>query len=121
MATNSTSSRPLSMAARSTRRPIRPNPLMATFTAMISSLSLPVRDYGSAEPFAHGLGDGFRRDAEMPEQILGRRRGAEAGHADEDPLRSQPAFPAEADRGLDADAQGVAQHFFLVADILRRE
>ena len=35
-----TSLRPLSIIARSTRRPMRPNPLMATFTAMVVIPSL---------------------------------------------------------------------------------
>src|SRR3954453_20523556 len=108
---HSTSVRLLSIIARSTRRPMRPNPLMATFTAMVVFL-LPVsRFYAkSAQALLHRRDNRLRRDAEMLAQALGRGRAAEAAHADEDALRPQPAVPAEADRGLDAHPQRIAQH-----------
>ncbi len=71
----------------------------------------------------HGTADGHRRprsreqsrvrrgdhrlggDAELAVQHLGRRRGAEAGHADEVAAVAEPARPVAVDRRLDADAR----------------
>src|SRR5262245_49033334 len=100
MVTNSRSWRPASQAARSTRRPMRPNPLMETFTAIAS---IPSRY--SAEPFARRGDHRLGRDSKVLEEFVGRRAGAEAGHADEGAVGAKPAFPAHADRGLDADAR----------------
>ena len=63
-------------------------------------------------------GDGVRRDAELLIKLLEWRRGAKAVHADEDPVRTQPAVPAKADRSLDADPWCGAQHVGAVAGIL---
>src|SRR6266481_689426 len=94
--TTSMSLRPDSMMARMTLRPMRPKPLIATRTAMSSSVSLP----SSSGQTARRLGDRLGRDAEMLVEIrrLGRR--AKTLHADECALGSEPAFPTEAGRRL---------------------
>src|SRR5277367_2048102 len=105
MATGTMSSRPLSIIARNTRRPMRPKPLMATLTGMVSILSLlsgPLLARGCAEGIdldqpdaaespanspqflAHRGRDGLGRDTEVFVKNLIRCRGPEVGHSDED-------------------------------------
>src|SRR5262249_41654410 len=91
IATTSISLRPDSTMARSTLRPMRPKPLIATRTAMSPSVV--------PEP-ARGVCDRLGRDAEMLEEIRGLARSAKAFHADVASRRSQPALPAEARRRL---------------------
>src|SRR5713101_4848486 len=95
IATTSTSLRPDSTMARRTLRPMRPKPLIATRTAMSSSVI--------SEP-ARRLGDRLGRDAEMLEKIGGLARAAEALHADERAAHAEPALPAEARGRLAGDA-----------------
>ena len=66
-----------SRIARSTSRPMRPNPLIATRMVMLFLLML------FAERREGRSGRGFGGDAEMLVKILVRRAGAEAVHADE--------------------------------------
>jgi hypothetical protein len=80
--------RPDSTMARRMLRPMRPNPLMATFTAMLRSL-LRASAGRPRRTTLHGGagGHGFGRDAEMLVEFLVGRAGAEAGHADEGAVR----------------------------------
>src|SRR5262249_19193706 len=87
--------RPDSMMARSTLRPMRPKPLIATRTAMSSSVA--------SEP-ARRFRDRLGRNAEMPIEIRRLARSAKAFHADKSPSCSQPAFPAKTRRRLAGDA-----------------
>src|ERR1044071_6775154 len=93
------------MMARSTRRPMRPKPLIATFTAMTRSLPL--------QTFL-GRGDrGIGGDAEMLVEIGPRRRGAEPGHADEAAVGADVVLPPEGARGLDGDAHAARAYHAL--------
>src|SRR5438046_2609798 len=89
IATTSMSLRPDSTMARKMLRPMRPKPLIATRTAMSTSVI--------SEP-ARCLGDRLGRDAEMPVKVGGLARAAEAFHADERAARAKPTLPAEARR-----------------------
>src|SRR5579883_28561 len=117
IATNCRSLRPLSKAARSTWRPIRPNPLIATRTAIVLSsgnflFAGPGRPPGRCSETFLGRGDHrLRGDAEMYIERLVGSGSAEAAHADEDAVGAEIALPAEAHAGLDADAQrALAEH-----------
>src|ERR1700753_1913131 len=83
-----------SWRARRTRRPMRPNPLIATRSAMTLF---------SLQCFLRGLRRGFGGDAEMLVDVLVRRGGAERVHADEDAARSDVTVPAFAHAGFDGD------------------
>ena len=96
--------------ARSTRRPMRPNPLIATFTAMVALPSRHAFSPYSPSRLRTAADDGLGGDAEVFVKIFDRCRGAEAGHADEHAVSAQPALPAEPAGGLDADARRAAQH-----------
>src|ERR1051325_6801899 len=87
------SRRPLSTIARSTSRPMRPNPLIATRNA----ISLPL------QCCLGGLGDRFRRDPEMLVHVLVRPAGAEGVHADEPAVGADIAVPTQTHTGLDGD------------------
>src|SRR5216684_7832751 len=126
MPTTSISLRPASAMARSTLRPIRPNPLIPTrmdipellwrgapavLTLIYSwrpAMTNPeMEKWNRRSPFSK-LGQRcfrnfFRRDPEMLEQVLGGRARAEGGHADEFAVGSDDGVPSLADRGLDAD------------------
>ena len=98
---------------------MRPNPLMATFTAMVAFL---LSSLQPLSPAACGPRRRWpRRDAEVLVKIFIRRRGAEAGHADEHPVIAQPALPAEAAGGLDADPRRAAQHLRTIGFVLLGE
>src|SRR5687767_11372399 len=88
--------RPVSMIARNTSRPMRPNPLIATRTVIFLSFF--------PEPRERRIGSGLRGDAEMLVQILERRAGAVALHADERAAFAEIALPAHRARSLDGDA-----------------
>src|SRR4051812_43848801 len=88
--------RPVSTSARRTRRPMRPNPLIATRTAMGLFLLL--------KPRQRGIGGGFRGDSEMLVQILRRRAGAKTAHADEGAIGTGIMLPTHRACGLDRDA-----------------
>src|SRR5215831_235415 len=103
MATTSMSSRLLSRMARSTRRPMRPNPLIATRTAMFPSSSLETRLGRS--------GHGFGGDAEMLVEIARGRRGTEAPHAYDGISRADIALPTEGGGGFHCHpAAAAAKH-----------
>src|SRR5215468_2659897 len=88
------SRRPLSTMARSTRRPMRPKPLIATRKAMtLLSLQCSLR----------GVCGRFRRDPEMLVHVLVGPTGAEGVHADEGAVRSDVAVPALPHASLDGD------------------
>src|SRR5579883_3161160 len=89
MATGVTSSRPLSIMARKTSRPI---PLIATFTDIGLFL---LGCVGSVEPLFHGGDHRIGGDPEMLVHVLIGRRGAERGHSDKGSIGAEPAFPAE--------------------------
>src|SRR5689334_6488506 len=79
--------RPVSMIERSTRRPIRPNPLMATRTAINSILLLHSRE--------RSLGCLLRCNPErLIEFLVGRAR-SEMVNTDENAVRANIALPAE--------------------------
>src|SRR3954468_20053802 len=120
MATTSMASRSASAMARSTLRPIRPNPLMATrtdipdsFTPLYRPLSLaectlidsrvPAAALSPPQLGERGLGDFLRRDPEMLVEVLGRRARAERGHADKGAVRADDLVPSLPHRGLDRD------------------
>src|SRR5690606_5837927 len=106
MATTSMSLRPLSMMARRTLRPMRPKPLMATRTVMVSlprSVAVRHGPFGETEakrarsgvvPGEDALDDGLGRDAEMLVQLLVGGTGAEARHTDEDAVGADHRIPA---------------------------
>src|SRR5271157_2638365 len=110
ISTGSTSVRPLSMSARRTRRPMRPNPLIAIFAAIFVFSPLRGCIYLSAGDSGNSPADRRLGYAEMLVQHLRRGRGTEAGHADEHAVGAEPAVPAEAAGGFHADAQRGAQH-----------
>src|SRR5690606_24618319 len=101
IATTSISLRPDSAMARSTRRPIRPNPLIATRTAIFLS---PERELGLFREArlcrSHCRLGG---NVEMLVEFRGRRGGAEARHADEGAIKADIAVPAVAYGRLDRD------------------
>src|SRR6185312_3873424 len=115
MATGTTSLRPLSTMARSTRRPMRPNPLMATFTAIPAFPSVRLK------PSFYGCGDGLRRDPEVPIEVLIRGGCPETVHPDEHACFPEPALPAEPACRLDADAGGGAKHIQPITLVLLGE
>src|SRR5437868_343964 len=87
------SRRPLSTIARSTRRPMRPKPLIATRKAILLPLQCSLR----------GICHRFGRDSEMFVYVLVRTAGSEAVHADELAFRTDIAVPALLDTGFDGD------------------
>src|ERR1051325_6043416 len=112
--------RPLSAMARRTLRPMRPNPLMATRTVI---KSLPVvqivmaatghaeyRSLSLLPKFAQcRVGHPLRRNAEMLVEFLIWRTGAEARHADENPVAADNGVPTLPHGGFDPDIHfGVA-------------
>src|SRR5215217_3353387 len=107
-ATTWMSLRPLSTMARRMLRPIRPNPLIATFTAIVFTpcaarlFAGASQIMGSQDPLRHRL----RRDAEVAVEIPVGRACPEAAHADEDPVRADKRVPAEAHRRLDGNLHG---------------
>src|SRR5918995_1374217 len=98
--------RPLSTMARRMLRPMRPNPLIATFTVIVfapfleSSKSVRASQIMRSEDL---LDDRLGGDAEVPVEILIGRARAKSGHADEDSVGSDDRIPAEAHGGLDRD------------------
>src|SRR5688572_7062915 len=118
-ATTSMSRRPLSTMARRMLRPMRPKPLMATFTVMSLTPSRPVAHpgpnggvvsqiVGSEHPVGHRL----RRNSEVTVKILVGRAGPKPLHADEDAVVADDRVPAPAHGGLDGHLHGrVADHF----------
>src|SRR5436305_14490487 len=104
--------------ARSTRRPIRPNPLMATFTVIASSSFVANLE---VQPLFDDGGDRVWRYAEMPVKILVRSGGAKPVHADEDSFGADPSLPTEAAGRLDAEAGDSPENLGAVGIILQRE
>src|SRR5215469_11284939 len=105
-ATISISQRPLSTIARSTSRPMRPKPLIATRTILNSLLS--------GQRLLSRLHDSFRRDVEMSVNIFGGPAGAEGMHADEEAVGTDVTVPALAYRRLDGDFQAIAKDGFAI-------
>src|SRR6516164_11099779 len=117
MPTTSSSLLACSKAARMTKRPILPNPLIATRIAMVRPPNLSVDLYERAGRLRNLLG----RDAEMREERLTRRRRTVAGHSDKDAARPEPALPAELNRGLDSDPRCSAEDRVAIGLGLRLE
>src|SRR5690606_1659334 len=122
-ATTSMSLRPDSRIARTILRPIRPNPLMATLTAMAQlQLSCGASSRPFLQPVQRRLGGALGGNSEMPVQIRIGSAGAEGIHADEDAVAADDRIPALAHARLDADAHArIAEYGRPVAAALRSE